>query len=157
MTLPLTIDWADPKSPISKHFTVHEATFLPSWSISHIPSEAEKAEIIKTAELMDQIRDFVNTPITVSCWIRPTSVNCPGSEHDKGNYNLAIGSKAMHSAHIEGAACDFFVKGHTADEVRALLVPKIDEFHFRMEDLKASSWTHCDTRYVKGGHNYFVP
>ena len=65
------IDWADPACRISNHFTVKEALYLPSWGVMHIPTESEKIEIVNLAIKMDKIREFVNCPINVHCWIRP--------------------------------------------------------------------------------------
>ena len=53
------MDWTNPKTKISKYFTVHEATYLPSWKIYHTPSEAEKTEIVKLAQVMDIIRERI--------------------------------------------------------------------------------------------------
>lgn len=168
----MNIDWLNPKSKISKYFTTHEATFLPSFHCYHIPSNQEKQNIILMAQKMDIIREFLNTSITVSVWIRPTKVNCPTFDPkliklkendprqkalDDLNYNLFIGSTATKSAHIQGLAVDFTTKDLTPDEVREKLVPKIDEFQIRIELLPGSSWVHVDNMWIKGGHNYFIP
>lgn len=170
------INWEDPKCMISKHFSVHEALYLPSWSCHHIPTDAEKHDIFHTAQVMDLIREFINLPISVSVWIRPTHVNQPKFDpksikidpkdpkkdmKEKAlkdlNYNVFIGSTAIKSAHILGKACDFTVKGMDCDEVRKRLVPKIDEFKIRIERLDHSPWIHCDTQWIQGGTNYFIP
>lgn len=150
------IDWNDPKAKISQYFTVHEATYLPSWQIHHKPSEYEKEEILKTAQVMDKIREYIGEPIHVNCWIRPTSVNNFDSVYHNKNYNSAIGG-ATHSAHIEGKAVDFTVSKHTASNVRFLLQDKLEEFQIRMENINGN-WTHIDTREVpKGGKRFFKP
>jgi hypothetical protein len=153
---PVTIVWTDPKSRISKYFTVHEALWLPSWGIHHIPSEEEKANILATAQFVDQVREFLGKPVSIHCWIRPTSVNCPGSPHHGGNYNIAAGSTATHSAHIVGRAVDFDC-GENCDITRAKLEPKLIPWKLRMEKKPASPWVHLDNMPTQDAYRYFIP
>lgn len=151
------VNWSNPSDKISKYFTVKEACWLPSWGIMHVPSEAEKANIMKMAAIMDVIREKVGKPISVHCWIRPTSVNCPGSAHHGGNYNLAIGSTALHSAHIIGKAVDWDC-GTNCDDVRTLLAPQLEAMGLRMEKMPGGNWVHNDCADVPpGGVRYFIP
>jgi hypothetical protein len=153
------INWYDPKSHVTLHFTVHEATYLPSWGIYHTATDAERTALVKTCLLLEKIRDVLALPLTVHCMIRPNRVECPTSPHHHGDYNAAIGSTARRSAHIFGLACDFSVKGMTADQVRAALIPRMEEWRFCMEDLPGSGWVHVDTCEppVHGGRRYFKP
>lgn len=172
----MTIDWTNPKAKISNHFTVHEALWLPSWHIYHTPTETEKANIIVTAQCMDKVRDLLNVSINVSVWIRPKKVDCATfdpktikiDEKDSHkelkekalaalDYNLFIGSTATKSAHIVGSAVDWIPSGMTCDAARKLLKEKLDEFEIRIEALDGSPWVHVDTKWVKDGHNYFIP
>jgi hypothetical protein len=143
----MSIDWNDPKCKISKHFTVKEATYLPSIGVLHIPSEEEKKNIIKFAEKMDKVRDIVNASITIHVWIRPISVNCIETKYKGFNYNEYIGSTAKKSAHIAGLACDFHAKGfegrNGCDALRSILIPKLEELGLRMEDIPGD-WIHLD-------------
>ena len=142
------IDWTKPRSQLTKHFTIHDALYLPSWKIYHIPSEEEKLNIIKQAEVMEKIREFLGLPIIISCWIRPSSVNCPVSVYHGKNYNQFVkGSK--NSAHIVGLATDWYIKGKKCDDIRLLLVPKLEEFKIRLEDFPGSNWLHTDIAPVK--------
>jgi len=138
------VNWKDPKAKISKHFTVKEALYLPAWEVYHVPSDAEKVEIKKTAEKMDLIREYLDRPIIVHCWVRPKSANVPGSKWDKKNYNAFVGG-APGSAHPEGKAVDFHAARVTCGEIRHLLLSQLKEFDVRMEDLE-SNWVHIDTR-----------
>jgi hypothetical protein len=140
------IDWSNPKDKISEHFTVGEATYLPSWDTYHIPSDIEKENILKTAEKMELIREFLNSlPIHIHCWIRPKIVNSPKSHYHAKNYNAAVGG-APGSAHPEGLAVDFHVSKMTCSEVRAVLQPKLVDFDIRMEDINSEGWVHIDLR-----------
>jgi Peptidase M15 len=150
-------NWADPKSLISKYFTVEEALFLPSFKCLHTPSLSEQDNIANLAITMDKVREYLGKPIKVHVWIRPTAVNCPSSTHNGEDYNARIGG-AKHSAHISGRAVDWSVPGKSCDEVRNKLISKLQELGLRMEDLPGSSWVHLDTAPPgPSGHRFFVP
>lgn len=152
---PSLIDWGNPKDRISDHFTVHDALYLPSWMIYHHPSDEEKASILKVADKLDQIRDLLQRPISVDCWIRPIKVNSPDNpQYLNRNYNAIVGG-APHSCHIDGRAVDFRVATMTADDVRFFLEEELVKLNIRMEDKKASTWTHIDIGEVLPGHNRF--
>ena len=160
------IDWSNPASKISKYFTVKEATFLPSWGILHIPTDDEKAKILKVAEKMDAIREFLNEPIQVHVWIRPEKANCPNSEWDGKDYNRYIyenqvwknltsaqkaEKKVPNSPHKTGDAVDWSIIGKRTPEycatIRSKLLSKLQELDIRMEDIEGN-WIHVDTRPV---------
>lgn len=149
----MSIDWSNPKSKISKYFTVKEALWLPSWGVMHMPSEEEKANILKHAVKMDLIREFLNAPINVHCWIRPV-LNNPSSKYHGQDYNAFV-KGAKNSSHRVGLATDYSASGLNCDDVRAKLEPKLEEWGLRMENLSGSNWVHVDsapvisTRYFK--------
>lgn len=136
------IDWNDKKSKITPHFTVHDATWLPTWEIYHIPSEEEKANIIKTAEKLELIREYIDRAINVHVWIRPLKVNAPGTIYNGRNYNLAVGG-APRSAHISGLAVDWNPYKMTCSEARIILIPMLAEYKIRMENIEGN-WVHID-------------
>jgi len=150
------LDWTNPHSMISKHFSVKEALWLPSWQVLHIPSEDEKANILKQAAKMDLIREFLGVPINIHCWIRPV-LNNPASEHNGQDYNALV-KGAKNSAHKIGLATDYDAKGLNCDDVRAKLEPKLDEWELRMEKMPGGNWVHNDCApLAPGGHRYFIP
>jgi len=149
----MTIDWTDPKAMVSKHFSVHECTWLPSWGIHHIPSDDEKANLIRQAQKMDQIRDFVGKPVNIHCWIRPGSVNCPGSQYHGQDYNAHVGG-ASHSAHKLGLATDWDC-GEDCDTTRQTLLPELDNLDIRMENHQGP-WVHNDVM-PPNPNRYFIP
>ena len=132
------VNWYNPKCKISKHFTVHEATYLPRDYLYHYPSPEEKKEIVYLALIMDQLREIYG-PIIVHSWIRPTYYN-----------KLVKGS--MHSAHLTGQGIDFHFKEYEGVEgcnkARKLLVDKLEKYNIRMEDKPDSTWLHIDTKPV---------
>lgn len=153
----MSIDWNNPKAPVSKYFTVGELTFLPSWQCYHTPSDEEKANLTKLALKMDQVREILGKPIKVHVAIRPTSVNCPSSPHHGQNYNKAIGSVALHSAHISGLAMDFDA-GENCDTTRVTLEPLLEQLGMRCEKAPGTNWVHLDLAPVPtGGNRYFKP
>ena len=149
------VDWNDPKSNISNHFTVREALWLPSWQVMHIPSDEEKANIIAQAQKMDLVREFLGVPLHVHCWIRPV-LNNPQSPYHGQDYNLLVhGAKG--SVHMVGLATDYDAAGMNCDDVRAKLEPKLEEFGLRMERWPGSNWVHNDSKEPLPGHRYFIP
>jgi zinc D-Ala-D-Ala carboxypeptidase len=148
------IDWNDPTSKISKHFTVREALWLPSWQVLHKPSEDEKTNILKQALKMDLIREFLGVPVNIHCWIRPV-LNNPESIHHGQDYNALV-KGAKNSAHKIGLATDYDAQGLNCDDVRAKLVPKLDEWEIRMEKMPGGNWVHNDCAPVIA-YRYFNP
>ena len=155
----MEIDWSNPKSKISKHFTVHEATFLPSWRVYHKPSEEEKKELIKTAKKMDILRDRIGKACIIHVWIRPKKANCEGHERHGQDYNVFIGSTSKKSAHIFGRGVDFHFSGFAGpkgcSEIREKIKPWLEELDIRMEDIQGG-WIHIDTNPV-GYRRFFKP
>jgi len=168
------VDWKNPKSKISKYFTVHEALWLPSWGMHHIPNAAEKREILKTAKKMDVIRKFIRVPIKVNVWMRPQKANCPGSKWHGKSYNRYVYEKyvwakkrltkdqmkkkrAPNSAHKYGKAVDWVPKRLTIAKVRKKLIPKLSVWKIRVEDIKGN-WIHVDTNPPgRSGKRFFKP
>ncbi len=141
------LNWTDPNTRLSRFFTVHEALWLPSWQIYHIPSDEEKDSIIEFAKKMDVVRGYYGIPINIHCWIRPASVNNNESSYHGMNYNIAAHSTAKNSPHITGRAVDFHFQNFSGpsgcSEMKARLTPHLDEWGLRMED-NTGAWIHLD-------------
>lgn len=159
VTKEIEMDWTNPETKISKHFTVKEATYLPSWDCYHVPTEKEKEEIIKLAKIMDIIRDRIGKAILVHVWIRPKKANIPGHERDGQDYNVFIGSTSTRSGHIFGQAVDFHFSSAAGAAgclaKRKEIEPWLEELNIRMED-KEGGWIHIDTKPV-GHKRFFKP
>ena len=114
---------------------------------------------MKTAGVMEKIRALFDASINIHCWIRPMSVNAPGSERHSKNYNRFIGSRSKTSGHIFGQAVDFHVSGKQGPEqcqlVREEILPHLEDWEIRMED-KDGGWVHIDTKPV-GAKRFFKP
>jgi len=87
----LVVDWNDMNCPISKYFTVGEAT---NYQVARIPKEASiKNNILRLAKELDKVREAWGGPIIVTSWYRPPAIN------------RAIGG-ARYSQHLKGSAVD---------------------------------------------------
>ena len=140
----MTINWINPLEKISKHFTVKEACWLPSWSQLYCPTPEEQSNILQTAGVMDQIRDIIDSPINIHCWIRPAA------------YNQLVGG-APHSMHIYGLAVDWDC-GENCDTTRTRLIPLMKTLNIRMENSPGGPWVHIDIKPVRSEtERYFKP
>ena len=148
------IDWTNPLIKIFQYFTVEEALYLPSWKVMHIPSKVEQENILKLAEKLDLVREFIKSPISVRCWIRPV-LNNPASQYHGQDYNKFI-KGAPGSSHKTGLAVDWHSPGTNCDDMRKFLIGKLAEWDLRMEDLPKSSWIHLAADYKTGNH-FFKP
>lgn len=170
-----SVDWSNMSAKISKYFTVKDALWLPSWSVAHVPSEEEKANILRVAKKLDIVREFLNEPLTVHVWMRPGQVNAPGTEWHGKDYNTYVyetfvwkgltaeqkaNKVAPNSPHKNGDAVDFSVQGKRTpkdcNNYRAKLVPKLEEWDVRLENNKDGNWLHIDVRPVKNSR-FFNP
>ena len=153
------INWTDNNDKITDHFRVHEALWLPSWRIYHIPSDEEKQQIVSLASFMEKIRELQNRPIFVHCWIRPLKVNRPGTQFHKKNYNKYVGSTSRRSPHIFGRAVDFHVAGFAGPkkcaEIRNMILPNLQRWNIRMENIEGG-WIHIDNYPVRN-RRFFRP
>lgn len=150
------IDWTNPKSKISKYFNVGDALSLRNWN--RLANESDglndkiKENILTAAKKMDVVREFINKPVLVKSWLRPSA------------YNISIGGAAK-SAHMEGLAVDLWtdqdgdgnLTGQDCDLLKETLMPKLEEWELRMEDNgKGARWVHLDLRPVIG-KRFFKP
>lgn len=155
------IDWANHSAPISPHFTVGEALWLPNWGVYHFPTAGEQETILKTAQNAEKVRSIIGRPMVITSWLRPRVAHVSGP-HNGENYNAAI-KGAADSRHMYGDAIDFIVRGMKADVVRSVLVNHLDELEMCMEDLRGAGWIHCDWAPIeivngrRGGVRFFKP
>lgn len=145
----MEIKWDDPSCKVTEHFIVKDSIWLPRYG--RLATEADgltlekKANLILLFNQMEVVRAFLgNKPIVVNVTYRSKA------------YNKLVDG-ATNSAHLFGKAVDFFVPGMTCDDVRKLIVPKLEEWKLRCENLPRSTWTHIDSRSPGAGGRYFKP
>lgn len=129
--------------PGCKNFYWYEFLYLKGIDAFVVPPDEVKEEIILTAQVMQEIRDILGRPISLSSGYRPKPYNI----HIKG---------ALKSQHIIGKAADFKVFNMNCDRVRELLVPYLNKLKIRMERKPGSSWVHIDRKLVSR-NRYFKP
>lgn len=140
--------WTKPESKIANYFTVKDALWLPTWGRMSLEKDGlgpiQKANLCVLFYKMDSVRNLFGKPIVVHVSFRSKS------------YNKEIGG-AQNSSHIQGMAVDFHVQGMDCDMARLAIVPKLEEWGMRCENLKGSSWVHLDIRDPGPGGRYFIP
>lgn len=151
----LNPDWSAAQDKASRHFTVREALFLPSWGRMAVEQDfpglpdwpTVLANLQPFLAKMDTVRDWFGAPIRVHVTVRPPA------------YNLRIGG-AYSSAHIYGMACDFDVQGiECGNAIESILQNgMLDTWGLRMEDNgPLPSWIHLDAREPGPTGRYFKP
>lgn len=155
------LDWNDPKSKISKYFTVNDAIMLRNWNrLANQDdglNDTVKANLIEIFRKMDIVREFLGVPVYVKSAYRPSA------------YNVSIGGakQSAHMAAIGYAAVDFWCDadgdgdkdGDDCDVIKAKLMPMLEQWGLRMEDNgKNARWVHIDDKaLVAGGNRFFKP
>jgi len=131
----------------SKHFNIKELVSRKTYE--EFGTGAWQLFDPKIIEVIDWIRDQLNAPITVNNW------SWGGQFENRGyrDENCTVG-KAK-SAHKQGMALDFDVKGMTAYEVRQWLFHHADELPHSIRCEEGVNWVHVDTRAIKGKNLYF--
>lgn len=142
----MAIDWTDPKSHVSKHFTVKECIWLPQWNrlanASDGLDDTVKGNLIKLCTTMDKVRELIDRPFNVHCMYRPEA------------YNKLVGG-AVKSAHKFGRGIDFHISRCSCDDGRAILEKHLEKFGLRMEKNPGSNWIHLDDMEVLPGKNRY--
>lgn len=133
------------KLPASR-FTWKDALYLREWGWSCYPNDQQIVNIMLCAGKLEQIsKYFFNAEIEIVSWLRPPQ------------YNAAING-ARKSAHIEGAAVDFKIKGAEQYVIRERLKSELQRLDIRMEQLaQGADWVHIDLRKPDNGVRYFKP
>ena len=150
------IDWTASACPVSNHFSVREALWLPQYGRLAVPSDfpGNITWEMVTANayaffnnFVDPLRDWAGCAFYVHVATRPPA------------YNLQI-SGAKNSAHLYGQAVDFNpAVGSCADLINRMLAEKeLDALGIRCENNGPNpGWVHVDNRSPGPSGRYFIP
>lgn len=128
--------------PGSKYFRWKEFLWCPQWKVYVFPTDRQYLNILKFAPKLDKVREFMGVAMISTSGLRP------------GLYNELIGG-SKGSAHLRGRAWDGVFESIPSKEARIMLVPKLEEFGLRMENLETPH-VHLDDSPV-GKDRYFIP
>jgi hypothetical protein len=113
---------------MTPHFTLDELTHTDHRELDNTPNEAEKANLQRLADFLEQVKDVLGgKPIMINSAFRSKAVND------------AVGSKDT-SQHRIGCAADIRVPGMTPDEVvKTIMASKLGYDQIIRE---FDRWTH---------------
>jgi hypothetical protein len=139
----LRIDLYD-KIPGTTNFNWYEFLWLNQFKFFVLPGDDQAQNIINIMKKLQWIRDYFKKPTTITSGIRPAI------------YNAHIGG-VTNSAHINGEAVDFVIKGLDCDFVRSKIEPFLDVLQIRCENKPGSSWVHIDSKPPGRSGRFFIP
>jgi putative chitinase len=113
---------------MTEHFTLEELTHTDHRELDNTPNDAEKANIQRLAEFLEQVKTILGgKPIMVNSAFRSKAVND------------AVGSKDT-SQHRVGCAADIRVPGMTPDEVVRTIIGS--DLGYDQVIREFDRWTH---------------
>ena len=123
---------------LTKHFTLQELThsdIAKRHSLDNTPGKDIIPNLIRVAELLEDVRDLFNKPIIINSGYRSVAVNS------------LLGSKPT-SQHCIGCAADIRINGLTPDQI----VKKIIKSDIQYDQVirEFDSWVHISIPKTKG-------
>jgi len=134
-----TLDWTDGSCMVSKYFSVANCLTLHSWNRLATPEDGfNQNQLLTLCVKLDQVREILGFPMNVHCIFRSQA------------YNTSQNISPAADVHSMSLACDFDVGPHlTTDEVKAKLLPMLEELGIRMENNgPGAAWVHIDIHPV---------
>ena len=121
---------------MTEHFTLEELTHTDHRELDNTPNDAEKANIQRLAEFLEQVKTTLGgKPIMVNSAFRSKAVND------------AVGSKDT-SQHRVGCAADIRVPGMTPDEVVRTIIAS--DLGYDQVIREFDRWTHVSIPNTAG-------
>jgi zinc D-Ala-D-Ala carboxypeptidase len=128
---------------LTKHFTLQEMTaseIAARRGFDNTPNASEVANLVRTAELLEEVRTLIGKPILVNSAFRSKQVND------------AVGSRDT-SQHRLGCAADIRVPGMNPDEVCRAIVNSDIPFDQLIREFwdkdRGGGWTHISVSNTK--------
>ena len=123
---------------LTKHFTLEELTrsdIAERHSLDNTPNKDIIPNLIRVAELLEDVRALFNKPITVNSGYRSVAVNS------------LLGSKPT-SQHCIGCAADIRIKGLTPDQIVSKIVKSDIQYDQVIKEF--DSWVHISIPKTQG-------
>lgn len=128
---------------LTPHFTLQELTaseIAARRGLDNTPNATEVANLVRVAELLEQVRALINRPILVNSAFRSKAVND------------AVGSRDT-SQHRLGCAADIRVPGMSPEEVCRAIVNSDIQFDQLIREFwdpdRGGGWTHISVPNTK--------
>lgn len=128
---------------LTPHFTLQELTaseIAARRNLDNTPNATEVANLVRVAELLEQVRALINRPILVNSAFRSKAVND------------AVGSRDT-SQHRLGCAADIRVPGMSPEEVCRAIVNSDIQFDQLIREFwdpdRGGGWTHISVPNTK--------
>lgn len=123
---------------LSEHFTLEELTYsdiAKRHSLDNSPDKLIVPNLIRLAELLEDVRSLFNLPIRINSGYRSVTVNS------------LLGSKPT-SQHCSGCAADIRIEGLTPDQI----VKKIVKSNIQYDQVirEFDSWVHISIPKAEG-------
>jgi len=135
---------------LTPHFTLAELTAsnkAKALGIDNTPPEELIPRLIRTAEMLERIRELLGAPVMVTSGYRCSTLN------------KAVGS-ASTSDHPQGHAADFVCPGYgSAYQVAKALAPQVSVLgigQLILEGVKGKQWIHVSTRVPEKASNRVI-
>jgi hypothetical protein len=123
---------------LTKHFTLEELTrsdIAERHSLDNTPSKDIIPNLIRVAELLEDVRALFNKPIIINSGYRSVAVNS------------LLGSKPT-SQHCIGCAADIRIKGLTPDQIVSKIVKSDIQYDQVIREF--DSWVHISIPKTQG-------
>jgi len=142
------IDWTKATYNITPHFTVGEMIALHDWN--RLANENDgltdevKANILKLAQKMEQVRTHLGCGINVHCGFRSVK------------YNQEVLKSIPKDVHSMGLAIDIDCNPNlTIEQIKEKMIPVLDSMDLRLEK-GTTTWVHLDMHSVGPSGRYFT-
>lgn len=127
--------WTDPNSMVSKYFSVNNCLLLHNWHrLATTEDGFDPVLLVRLCNKLDKIREILGFPMNIHCIFRSQA------------YNASQNIKPEKDVHSMSLAADFDCSPNlTIEQIREILLPKLEELGIRME-FGTTSWIHVDLR-----------
>lgn len=140
------IDWTNPKSQVTTHFTVRDLCWLHNWNrLATAEDGVDFDKLMDLANTLEAVRAILGCPMNAHCGFRSAAYNI------EQKILLPTG-KDVHQMSI---AFDFDCGAKLSiEQVKVQLVPHLEALGIRLE-FGTTTWAHVDKRAPGPSGRYF--